>query len=64
MNKLTSKVTRFAMMAVILAGLFLSACKPTDIVTTNTKAERAAQNWITQTCRQRPDGTCKVMGEK
>jgi hypothetical protein len=30
----------------------------------NSKVETDAINWVQDTCRQRPDGTCKNMGEQ
>lgn len=66
MKKLSfkSRMTKLALLAVTVSGLFLGACKPQDVVLHPSKQENDVAAWVQRTCRQRPDGTCKTMGEK
>ena len=65
MKTLSSKalVTKMAMVAITLAGLALAACKPENIILTNTGLENALRTAVQETCPQRADGTCKAIGE-
>jgi starvation-inducible outer membrane lipoprotein len=60
---MNNQIKKIVILSIVTLSFLLSACKPQDIVLSNSDFERDVKSWVRETCPKSDGIHCDLMGQ-